>query len=136
MVVPRRRPPCAGGRQYITLSLVDVLGGVVANNGLYVHELGHALGLHHEHTRQDRDTYVTVNWFCIQSGQSHNFEKKLGIPLGAYDPTSVMHDRTNTFLAGSFFCRSTLIPKPGVTIAPSNGLSSGDISALNWLASL
>ncbi|WP_143309101.1 M12 family metallopeptidase [Chitinophaga vietnamensis] len=42
--------------------------------GRYAHELGHALGLFHEHTRKDRDQYVTINFDNIQSGYEHNYD--------------------------------------------------------------
>ena len=58
-----------------------------------VHELGHALGLSHQHSRYDRDTYVTVLFENIQSGKAGNFVKwsvphNYSVP---YDLTSVMH---------------------------------------------
>lgn len=36
--------------------------------GNLCHELLHALGLYHEHTREDRDKYVIVNWQNIVAG--------------------------------------------------------------------
>ena len=54
-----------------------------------------ALGFTYEHTRPDRDEYVTVNWENIQYSQEYAFEKlppsfweDLGVP---YDTRSVMH---------------------------------------------
>lgn len=44
------------------------------STGNAIHEIGHALGLYHEQSRSDRDTYITVNWGNIESGKSHNFE--------------------------------------------------------------
>lgn len=39
----------------------------------------HALGLHHEHTREDRDQYVTIEWEHIlkgRHGKKVHFKKK------------------------------------------------------------
>ncbi len=43
--------------------------------GIVQHEVLHALGQEHEHSRPDRDTYLKVNFKRIQRGQERNFEK-------------------------------------------------------------
>ena len=47
-------------------------------NGLItpVHELVHALGFVHEHTRPDRDSFVVVNPENIEAGKEGNFGKR------------------------------------------------------------
>jgi hypothetical protein len=81
-----------GGRQ--TISLADGCG-----TGSTIHEFLHSLGMHHEHSRCDRDAFVEVLWGNIQSGQAHNFtaqcdgyEDVLG-----YQEASIMHYPTHGF---------------------------------------
>ena len=61
--------------------------------GTILHEILHALGVYHEHTRPDRDSFVTINYNNIQSGYESNFDKKVGTNVynTPYDYGSVMH---------------------------------------------
>lgn len=47
----------ANQRQSVSLSVPGCL-----KHGIILHELLHALGFYHEHTRNDRDQYVEINW--------------------------------------------------------------------------
>lgn len=69
------------------------------SEGNAAHELGHALGLWHEHTRPDRDAYIRVNWDNIEPGTKHNFNisKHEGIPDVGYDFYSIMHYNQHAF---------------------------------------
>ncbi|MGB9085805.1 MAG: M12 family metallopeptidase, partial [Terriglobales bacterium] len=42
--------------------------------GTILHEMGHVIGLWHEHERSDRNTYVTVNYNNVIKGSWSNFE--------------------------------------------------------------
>lgn len=63
--------------------------------GLYFHEIGHAIGLVHEHQLPDRGDYVTVLWSNVDPPMKSAFFKyseslldRFEIP---YDITSIMH---------------------------------------------
>lgn len=64
-----------------------------------IHEIGHSLGLYHEHSRMDRDDFITINWDRIRNGQKSNFNKHIrgAIDFGPYDCDSVMHYSSRAF---------------------------------------
>jgi hypothetical protein len=74
-----------GGKQSITCSYGSV-GGTI-------HEIGHAVGLWHEHTRQDRNLFVIFHPENVQPDQLYNFEMHIddGDTIGPYDYDSIMH---------------------------------------------
>ncbi|XP_019644750.1 PREDICTED: tolloid-like protein 2 [Branchiostoma belcheri] len=109
--------------------------------GIVVHELGHVIGFWHEHTRPDRDHWVTIIKENIQPGQEYNFlklEKGEVDSLGeSYDFNSIMHYARNTFSRGMFL--DTILPRrdPESGLRPNIGqrshLSKGDIAQANKL---
>ena len=60
-----------------------------------VHEIGHTIGLKHEHQRCDRDIYVRVFEANMDPVFAGNFDRMCGMAglqsIGAYNPTSRMH---------------------------------------------
>ena len=59
-----------------------------------LHELGHALGLIHEHQRPDRDGFVNINYSHLRPGGRGNFERFSRSYVNynvAYDYNSIMH---------------------------------------------
>jgi len=80
-------------------SSIGMLGGaqpLYINNWNYAyimcHELMHALGAFHEHSRPDRDDYITVNLDHIQDGFKDQYDKQASASLlTPYDFNSVMH---------------------------------------------
>jgi len=104
-------------------------------SGSMIHEVGHALGLLHEHTRSDRDQYIDVRWDNIQSDKLFNFEISGSgtVDLGPYDYGSIMH-------YGEYFFSNngerTLVPiqnQGDVVIGQRVAASDGDLNAINRL---
>ncbi|XP_072309521.1 zinc metalloproteinase nas-14 [Eucyclogobius newberryi] len=70
----------------------SVFIGSECNVGNIVHELLHALGFYHEHTRLDRDSYISIKSHNIMPGAEKNFVKRAGDTLNVpYDTDSILH---------------------------------------------
>lgn len=101
--------------------------------GIVEHELNHALGFYHEHTRSDRDQYVTINWENIDPKMQSNFNLQKTNNLNTlYDYSSVMHYGKTAFSVNG---QDTItpIPDPSVKIGQRNELSAIDILRINTL---
>lgn len=83
------------GAQHVSIGVGCELIGIIE------HEIMHALGFHHEQSRPDRNSYISVLWENIKPGSERNFRRysrgavsTLGL---GYDYGSVMHYGTRSF---------------------------------------
>jgi astacin len=98
--------------------------------GNVIHEIGHQLGLWHEHTRADRNSYVSVLYQNIDPGSYYNFNQNTwnSMDIGGYDYGSIMHYSAYAF---SINGQPTIVTNPaGITIGQRDHLSTGDINAV------
>ena len=129
--------------------------GPNCNFGNILHELGHAIGFWHEHSRPDRDNHVKIikenirrgkqatNYakesFSVFSGWENNFNKlkeEEVTTLGSlYDYDSIMHYSRNGFSKGVYL--DTIQPVDLENVVHDIGqrirLSEGDIQQTNRL---
>jgi astacin (peptidase family M12A) len=98
-----------------------------------IHEIGHAVGLIHEHKRRDRDLFVEVREENIQSNLEHNFEKREdSVNLTDYDRQSIMHYASTDLSANG---QPTLVPVGDPTVVLDNSVTftASDLDGLNEL---
>jgi Astacin (Peptidase family M12A) len=124
-----------GGEQKLALGDGCTVGAII-------HELGHTIGLWHEHCRLDRDQWVTVDFTNVQDDCADNFRQDFLCgaetptrDIGAYDYGSIMHYPADAFqIDPDFPTLTALRPLPaGVEMGQRRALSAGDIASVEAL---
>ncbi|MBK8503377.1 MAG: proprotein convertase P-domain-containing protein [Saprospiraceae bacterium] len=118
-----------GGAQNINVSINCGISSTV-------HEILHAAGFYHEQSRDDRNTFVTINTANITSGNASNFDQySFGSDIGVYDYGSIMHYGPYAFSSNGLPTIEIKIP-PGTSstnIGQRVGLSDDDVAAVNTI---
>ncbi|XP_025110179.1 zinc metalloproteinase nas-4-like [Pomacea canaliculata] len=122
-----------GGAQEVSI------GSGCDTKGVVMHELLHALGFWHEHSRYDRDNYIVVHTDNVVTDSIHDFEKHTVSQVDTlgmnYDLGSIMHYGPYTFAKDK--SKPTISVKPGqgsgVTMGQRLALSSEDVQQIQKL---
>lgn len=120
-----------GGPQGISLGNGCLVHGVI------VHELMHAVGFYHMHSRSDRDNYLKILWPNINSNMQSQFRKNAPNQdqiLRPFDYSSIMLYGPKLFSSNG---GDTMIPrKRGIRLLDTGvkpGLSEEDARSINIL---
>ncbi len=99
------------------------------------HEIGHAIGLFHEHARHDRSRHITLHKHAIDEDSWHNFKKRdEAKDVGDYDFASIMHYAESIFTNGNgptFDVKDYLSDHERANVGRSAEISDGDVKSVN-----
>ncbi|XP_023946044.2 uncharacterized protein LOC112051570, partial [Bicyclus anynana] len=106
-----------------------VLGYDCLSQGEIAHEIMHVLGFSHEHTRSDRDRYITILWDNIKPGYKKYFEARHGDRLLnlPYDYASVLHYPPRAFSKNG---QITVMTNSDNKVGQRNVLSEMDVEKI------
>ncbi|CAG5136450.1 unnamed protein product, partial [Candidula unifasciata] len=100
-----------------------------------IHEIGHAVGFFHEHSRPDRDQFVTILTNNIKYGMEYNFFKSYLIDTYGlkYDYRSIMHYFGTAFGKNHQLTIETKDPQFQNIIGYNKHLSFYDVKLVNLM---
>ncbi len=100
-----------------------------------LHEMGHTVGVWHEQSRPDRDTYVNVNYGAVIKGSRGNFDELLddNQVLSPYDYASVMEYPAFSFSRNGEPCIESIpagipLSNPTATAPPTSMASTASMA--------
>jgi hypothetical protein len=130
----------AGNQSGVCFSNEGMIGGMQQISGAancatptLLHEMGHTIGLYHEQSRPDRDTYINIFYENVIKGSRAEFDQIMdnSQSSGGYDYRSVMHYGPFGFGRNG---EPTIdsIP-PGIPLSNTVGYSDGDLDFIRRL---
>lgn len=122
-----------GGEQRITLSAGCLTPQII-------HEIGHAVGLWHEQSRNDRDNYLVIRDENVSPDMLYNFDRAgtQAVEVGTFDFASIMLYGYRAFSGNRNATMESRWPgiprnKFGVESGNIKELSAGDLSTVNFM---
>lgn len=125
------------GRQPTQPNTIKLALNRTVSKGNVIHETLHSLGFFHEHSRTDRNNYVTLIEENIDPTFLYAFDTFIdkgynGYNLGPFDFNSIMLYDSWSFAIDK--SKPTITKLDGSTFSKQrNGLSDGDIAGLNYI---
>lgn len=123
-----------GGKQIIRIAPGCFTDGTI------IHEIFHSVGVWHEQSRADRDSYVTIvrKNIANRSNVEHNFDKHVetSVAMTDYDYNSIMHYSSGAFAksrTSTIICNSNRSDCPAPSTFGGNRMSRLDIEGINRL---
>ena len=114
-----------GGQHFIT-------GSGSCNVPVLVHEMGHSIGLFHEHQRNDKASYITTALANVDKPLiAGNFDviTSDSQDIGMYDYDSVMHYYASAFSKNGLIVFESQSADQGPPQAPTGKLTDSEPSA-------
>lgn len=138
--------PSTGCASRVGMKLTPGAQGVQLASGCFtpqvIHELGHVVGIWHEQSRNDRDTFLLLQPQNIDADKLFNFDKvgAAGTDFGAFDFDSIMLYPPKSFSSNgqpSMVRRTPGNPNFGINTGAvggvTNGLSDLDVAGVESL---